>query len=934
LKAKQVVDTSHSSTGDASLDAQPVSAPGSRAGKTDKVAPVESVDNSSSSGINTSSGLTGFNRGTLPNVQDRQADMGQMLRHSVTHNDNETRNTESQQARISTETNGSDRSEICVSPSWHKDDERKKQKKEMKRMEREKRELEKRLKKLADAESKRDSISQKRESRRLTKKQPLGSSSRASSVKADESRSSCAPRFSTFSGSTRASRSSSFNGPEHRHSKEQWTETTRPNTSHEVNSMATSTMPRLSSALPERFGAAISRELASRNTAACSGNPPTNQSQRSLHSTTKFTDLRGSARLLQSIDKEEIQLNENTVSFYQTPVSSKNNQFPAGTSGENNLSRVENQKRSTDLDRLSFAASLNLEKRVYSQEVPKKPNFAGDTEEIRESFVKTSATVSVNRPTFAQNKDKNLEDSENLTVIEPARASTVANSQTRISTYRKVPPAEAVTTIVKTSTWSTHTRDNSPRHSMLQAPNGNRGHTRFKSSPLAAPGTTVHDLERNSGINEGQQISQKTFANPVPVGDLQAPKFKTGKQILPLRLRRREKGGNPDKSKNTSQSDNSKPSDNVHQRSTSIESTQSLDRNFKIPEKNSRKNAGSALLTQPSPAPAPGHSIVSGQSSGQSATRPTSGNSRGAADVTYPSENRGFPSLANPQDSHTEHYPPRKDPTATISSTTGGPDTFQQGNHSSQQNASPQPPELSSHRISMSQPMSRNSSQETASEDYNTALENISTTAGSLEQIPSFQFLNPAPPSPMPNASDESVPCPPGSTTQVNSARTLFHLSNNPASAMQSTASLATSGSGRKPRSSQQARPLAKIFVICCHCKFWHDMPSEVYAKLAFPDNYLDSQRHESSTTLVDLQGDARSRHFDKMNNLASKDVQGSGDSAPSTRSQNKTVFFNRSSTLPTVSGSTVTCCWCNHSMTKSCCEGWTTVVYMHERHH
>ena len=29
-----------------------------------------------------------------------------------------------------------------------------------------------------------------------------------------------------------------------------------------------------------------------------------------------------------------------------------------------------------------------------------------------------------------------------------------------------------------------------------------------------------------------------------------------------------------------------------------------------------------------------------------------------------------------------------------------------------------------------------------------------------------------------------------------------------------------------------------------------------------------------------------------------------------------------------------VKCPWCEHLMTTWCCAGWTTVVYLHERHH
>jgi hypothetical protein len=27
-------------------------------------------------------------------------------------------------------------------------------------------------------------------------------------------------------------------------------------------------------------------------------------------------------------------------------------------------------------------------------------------------------------------------------------------------------------------------------------------------------------------------------------------------------------------------------------------------------------------------------------------------------------------------------------------------------------------------------------------------------------------------------------------------------------------------------------------------------------------------------------------------------------------------------------------CCWCGHGMNRACCQGWTTLVQMRERHH
>ena len=87
-----------------------------------------------------------------------------------------------------------------------------------------------------------------------------------------------------------------------------------------------------------------------------------------------------------------------------------------------------------------------------------------------------------------------------------------------------------------------------------------------------------------------------------------------------------------------------------------------------------------------------------------------------------------------------------------------------------------------------------------------------------------------------------------------------------------------------------EARPMAKLFVICCKCKFWHDLPSKIYEAMALPKE-LD--KDESS---VGLRGKGK-------------------------------VTGARLETA-------VKCPWCEHAMTTWCCQGWTTVVYLHERHH
>jgi hypothetical protein len=76
--------------------------------------------------------------------------------------------------------------------------------------------------------------------------------------------------------------------------------------------------------------------------------------------------------------------------------------------------------------------------------------------------------------------------------------------------------------------------------------------------------------------------------------------------------------------------------------------------------------------------------------------------------------------------------------------------------------------------------------------------------------------------------------------------------------------------------------PIAKFFVICCSCRYFHDMPSKVYECMTKPDDLVED-------TALGVRG---------------------------------------------VVSSAVKCPWCGHGMGKGCCEGWVAVVEMRERLH
>ncbi|CAK7239741.1 MAG: hypothetical protein STHCBS139747_001176, partial [Sporothrix thermara] len=85
-----------------------------------------------------------------------------------------------------------------------------------------------------------------------------------------------------------------------------------------------------------------------------------------------------------------------------------------------------------------------------------------------------------------------------------------------------------------------------------------------------------------------------------------------------------------------------------------------------------------------------------------------------------------------------------------------------------------------------------------------------------------------------------------------------------------------------KAVSSVNTRPLAKMLVECCHCKFFHDMPSRVYECMAQPNAVVTDRDLGVSGAITTM----------------------------------------------------VKCPWCAHNMSTQCCAGYTAVVYLKERLH
>lgn len=120
-------------------------------------------------------------------------------------------------------------------------------------------------------------------------------------------------------------------------------------------------------------------------------------------------------------------------------------------------------------------------------------------------------------------------------------------------------------------------------------------------------------------------------------------------------------------------------------------------------------------------------------------------------------------------------------------------------------------------------------------------------------------------------ASSSSVGVPAQATVAVAAAAVMVNPSPLAAATLSST-----------DESKILGKPIAKMLVECCHCRFYQDMPSRVYEAMARPDDVVKDK-------------------------------------------------------LLGVSGQVTTCVkcpWCSHNMSTACCAGYAAVVYLKEKLH
>lgn len=126
---------------------------------------------------------------------------------------------------------------------------------------------------------------------------------------------------------------------------------------------------------------------------------------------------------------------------------------------------------------------------------------------------------------------------------------------------------------------------------------------------------------------------------------------------------------------------------------------------------------------------------------------------------------------------------------------------------------------------------------------------------------------------------------------------------------------------------------VAKVFVICCRCNYWHDMPSEVYAKLACPERLPP----DSLLARTFSRRNSSSRKGSLKESLLSSVPSGKRRQPMPRRPRSNDADTRAARESKAATGTPLTppsCCWCGHNMSRSCCQGWTTLVQMRERHH
>lgn len=738
----------------------------------------------------------------------------------------------------------------------------KKEKRVTRRLEAERQELEKRLLALEDAQSKVDLGAQDRTSRRLTKKQPVGNSSRSSSANAERPKSS-GGLSAIFRRSRRSSASSDL--------ENQYAEYSRLQTD--------TNPPSLPLTLPERFGTAITRELQSKHgtalnlsTANKTVRPATS---RLLHATPKSDDLRENWKMAEAWKAQH-----GTERSWSLSKRRKDGKSIVGNARN---SETPSNPASDELDRDLFSAALKHDRkslpavdhsldRVNRNDRTSRAVSMPASQSLGQTFPPCPAKIAVPPEIAAPESVEGAPISSVARIYTPLQLAQ-SNSTGSLSRKNRVDPYPPRT---------------------------------YKSSPLALPADTHDSSPKDSNIPKPLSLQDPSHLSPLPSPlPLQPQADDGGKSRIPV-----PSSNTPPQTASRFKEDFNEPSQPEPPRLPVKSERRSLD-SWRVP------TTSSDTLREIPHSPfqvgvrSPFHT---GNTSPAARSHRTS---RDMSDSTRVSQR-------SPQrTSRSSHDQPR------------GPGIFRPG-HS----------RTSSHNSDHEGHSNYDTADEDAPESpsfprepltLEPKAETISNPMPVLKPTPASKptpTLNPAPtPALKPGPVLQPTPTQPPPVTRP-SLILKYTPTDNP---VRPPPTLTPATKAPKPelpkdqpmqpelpeprgpmsilkRRSQRSKPrqLAKIFVICCRCKYWHDLPSEVYARLAYPErmdepklnNRKKNDRKPGSR--MSLQSPVPAPHA----------VQGT-DLRPAPLLPRK-----------------VSCCWCGHNMSRSCCEGWTALVEMRERHH
>lgn len=156
-----------------------------------------------------------------------------------------------------------------------------------------------------------------------------------------------------------------------------------------------------------------------------------------------------------------------------------------------------------------------------------------------------------------------------------------------------------------------------------------------------------------------------------------------------------------------------------------------------------------------------------------------------------------------------------------------------------------------------------------------------------------------------------------------------------PRNSLMSSPALPLLAKGSESHEALNTKPLGKMFVICCDCKYWHDMPSRLYEAMALPRKIGPADGVAQSVGAKRAVIDAKRTSSDTKRSSMGELWKGKGkEKEDKGKGKAKEDDGGKDKAVEGKVYTTVKCPWCKHDMSTACCAGWTTIVYLHERHH